>query len=94
MFNWIKKWWENLPDANSGKFQLDKQIVKSTLKNLWLLLLGSLGAFIYGLQNGESIKSAGLVFIAGMGTNILNVLIKLWKDYTKIETAEKTKIEK
>lgn len=95
MINWIKKWWENLPEEGSGKFQLDKRILRALFKEakstLVIVTLTLLADIVYAgytaLSTGESFTLQVKALLLGFALVILkdiNLFIrKLIKDYTK-----------
>lgn len=85
MFKRIKEWYANLPDKASGKFQLDKQILKSTKENILvsasITLVGILTSFLdKGFGTTAIVLGAG-VFLK----DFTRILIKFIKDYSDLE---------
>lgn len=85
MFKRIKEWYKNLPDKASGKFQLDKQIIKSTKENIMvsasITLVGILTSFI-----DEGFGTSAIILGIGLfGKDLCRILIKFIKDYSDLE---------
>ena len=95
MKNFIKEWWDKLPESNSGAYELDKTILRALWKEikstLFISIIGLLTDIAIALSNtlssGESFKMQfNVLIVAFTGSMIENVIIflrKLKKDYTK-----------
>lgn len=96
MKNFIKNWWDKLPEANSGAYELDKTILralwkefKSTIFLNLLILVGTIAGsladlFLNGGKFGKLLFLIPIGHFAGsMFENIACLVRKLKKDYTK-----------
>lgn len=94
MKNFIKEWWDKLPEANSGPYELDKTILRALFKEIKSTLIVSLLGFIadvveagaVSINTGDFKLEFKFLLIAFITSTLENVGIfirKFKKDYTK-----------